>query len=181
MNNIFKLVSTIACVLVLVMSMYLVGKGVNFSKQTQKYENVTSNKNTTDNLSRKNPAPLSEKDFIVRNDSSFIELGGKYGDIKTNEKITGSSYANANRAYDVFVYENFTVMTNGNIFSISLTTPVLKTYRGVSVGDPIAKVFENYGAAANKDASYMYPYKGKVLMFSVDENNNVTQIEFSEV
>jgi len=126
--------------------------------------------------------PLSDKDFIVKNGNIVIELGSDYKDLEIDEKILSISYANERRAYDIFVFENFTISSTLKIFMITLTTPAFETFRGVRLGDSILSVFEKYGIAdSSENGLYSYYYNYKILIFYVDENNTIIGIRLEYV
>jgi hypothetical protein len=160
--------------------------GKEESEQVQKQENMVLQPNTTDSTSEKSHITLSDEDFIVNNDNTFIELGSKYKNLKTDEKIINTHYADENHVYNVFIFENFTITTEpwdeGIIDNINLRTPILKTSRGASIGDPISDVFKKYGLVDGDSSEfYMYHYNGKILKFYVDEKGKVTNIQFELV
>lgn len=51
--------------------------------------------------------PISDDDFIIKDDNNYIELRGKYEDMITNDKIIKTKLADEVHAYDVYIYENF--------------------------------------------------------------------------
>ncbi len=155
-------------------------------EQTQKHENIVIPFNTSDNTTKKFTAPLSDEDFIVKNDSTFIELGGKYTDMKTDEEIVSIHDADEKQAYKVVTFENFIIATvpvnEGAIMYINLTTSVLKTHRGISIGDTMSDVFNEYGLVDTiLPESYKYHYNGKILTFYIDEYDKVTRIQLELV
>jgi len=129
------------------------------------------------------PSSLTDEDFVVEDDNTFIELGGKYVDIKTNEKVIDSREPTANHAYGLVRYENFLITTGvDDIGSIHLTTSILKTNRGISVGDSISDVFEKYGTVEiytfSNYRSLNYNNNGKLLKFDiVDEKISLIVLE----
>lgn len=139
-------------------------------------------------------APLANEDFVIKDKYCNIELGGKYGDIKTNDKIIEIVPANENHIYDIYKFENFQILTqpggdaSGIIASIDLTTPIIQTSRGISVGDNIQEVVEKYGkpdessiADSIAPGQYVYQDDGKYITFFVDETGKIELIRFEIV
>lgn len=154
--------------------------------QTQQQENLILYQDVTDAISKKPIAPLSDEDFIIKNDDNFVELGNTFKNLKTDEKNADIQYANEKHAYDIYAFKNFTISTQpldeGIIFSIYLTTPILKTFRNISIGDTISDVFEKYGLVDEVPSGlYMYRYNDKILTFYADESGKVTGIHFQFV
>ena len=125
---------------------------------------------------------LTNKDFIIKNENTYIKLDGKYLDLKTNEKLIFSKEPDLIHAYYFYEYKNFKICSNNEIISsISLITPTLKTTRGIRVGNPISKVFLKYGKTKyhkllNKTGYYDYFYNKKILTFYVDKEKKVDLI-----
>lgn len=128
---------------------------------------------------------MSDEDFIVRHDNLFIELGVEFKNIKVDEKILDVQDVDETHSYDVFVFENFIIrveLIREKIIGIYLTSSVLKTSRGISIGDTISDVFERYGIVDKAGAEfYMYSYRDKILRFYVDENGIIRAIQFEFV
>lgn len=136
-------------------------------------------------------ATLANEDFVIKDNYNNIELGGKYGDLKTNDKIIEIVPANENHIYDIYVFENFKIISQPGgdadsiIGSIDLTTLIIQTPRGISVGDNIQDVVEKYGkpdesskADSIAPGQYVYQYDGKYITFFVDETGKVVLIRF---
>ncbi|TYQ16371.1 UNVERIFIED_CONTAM: hypothetical protein Cloal_2904 [Acetivibrio alkalicellulosi] len=155
-------------------------------------ENIDSKTENTDTINIKSNFLLDNEDFVIKYKNNHIELGGKYGDLKTNEKITKAIPANEKSVYDIYMFENFKIITqpdgkaNGYILSIDLTTPIIQTPRGIRIGDTISNVLEKYGDSDDctiTDTSkyYVYRYRGNVLTFFVNEKEEVIGIRFEIV
>jgi hypothetical protein len=131
--------------------------------------------------------PLTDEDFVIKDKDNYIELGGKYEDLKTNEKITDTYEPNENRAYYSYFCENFTITTDGNSIScIDLETNILKTSREIRVGDSITKIFKIYGKSkyykiSGENGYYDYHMVGKIITFYVDKTKKVTRIRMELV
>ncbi len=133
--------------------------------------------------------PLTSEDFVIKDKNNYVKLGGKYGDLKTNEKVTKTVSANEMNAYDIYVFENFKILVGvGTIGSIDLTTPVLQTSRGIRIGDTITEVIEKYGDADNSKivdsiapGQYVFRHNGEFATFFVDEIGKVVGIRFELV
>lgn len=159
--------------------------------QNDKVEGIDSKANINNSTNIKSVFPLTNSDFVIKDKNNFIKLGGKYGDLKTNEKITKTVPADENRIYDVYEFENFKLLTqpgggsNSIIGSIDLTTPIIKTSRGISVGDTISEVVAKYGnpddssiADSIAPGQYMYQYNSKFITFFVNKTGKVVLIRF---
>lgn len=161
--------------------------------QNGRFESIDSKANTVDGTKIKSEFPLTNEDFVIKDKNNYIELRGEYGDLNTKEKITKTVPADENHIYDVYEFENFKLITepagdSSSIIEIDLTTPVIQTSRGISVGDTISEVVEKYG---NPDDSsiddsiapgqYMYQYNSDFLTFFVDKTGIVTLIRFEIV
>ncbi|MFV0240584.1 MAG: hypothetical protein ACK5H4_11190 [Lacrimispora sphenoides] len=153
------------------------------NQQNQTTENMTLHPGTADNTDKNTPASLSDEDFIVKNENTFIELNGNYENLITNEEIVNVRYLDEKRAYDTYVYENFIVSVSptpyNTVFFINLVTSELETSRGIRVGDFISDVFEKYGLVDGN--SYMYHYDDKILTFYIDKDGKVTNIKFEMI
>lgn len=165
---------------------------VNSKIQNDKSESIDSKTKITDSTDIKSVSPLTNEDFVIKDKNYYIELGGKYGDLKTNEKITKTVPGNEMHVYDIYVFENFKIVTelggdaNSRIESIDLTTPIIQTSRGIRVGDTISEVFKKYGNAddsniTNTPGYYVYHYNSKLLTFFVDKIGKVVGIRFELV
>lgn len=139
----------------------------------------------------KSISPLTYEDFVIKDKRNYIELGGKYGDLKTNEKIVKTVPGNEKHIYDIYEFDNFKVLTqigggaSSIIWSVDLTTPIIQTSRGISVGDTVSEVIEKYGkpeSASTADSvapgQYVYRDKGEYLTFFIDKNGKVVLIRF---
>lgn len=187
----------------ILITIFILGIGVYFTVsfnrgttnpkiQNEKSETIVSKTKTTDNTNIKSNFPLSNEDFVIKDNNNYIELGGKYEDLKTNEKITENLPPNEMKSYYIYVFENFKILTDGGIVGqIDLTAPILQTSRGIRIGDTISKVFEKYGEDAhitkydedltkltNNTGFYTYTYNGKSLEFYVDKSGEITDIRF---
>ena len=174
----------VAIVAICAGSIQLFGKEKD--RQTQKPGEEVSTPGTTNGNNEDLPVPLSDEDFIISDDSTFIELGDSYKNLKTDEKITSARYYDENRVYNVFAYENFTVTTGINVQEtigyIYLVTPALKTSRGIGVGDTILDVFKKYGAVSEeRPGLYFYDYNYKFIAFYVDAKGIITAIHLELV
>ena len=128
------------------------------------------------------PALISDEDFILKNKNTFIKLGDRYENLITDEKITYTRSADEKRAYDTFGYENFTILSGIEMFSVTSETPALETHRGIRVGKSIQDVFEKYGTTDKTPPnSFWYHYNGKFLIFYVDENDKIIQIKIEHL
>ena len=153
--------------------------------QNQTEEIMTMHPDTTDNTSIDTPATLSDKDFIIKNNDTFIELNGNYENLISNEEIVQVSYLDENHVYDTYVYENFIISVSppGNvIFHINLLTSELETSRGISIGDSISDVCDKYGVPDSMASEYyLYTYEHDLLFFYIDEYGKVTKIKFEMI
>lgn len=144
--------------------------------------NIPVSPDIANNTSENIPASLTDDDFIVKNENTYINLGGKYEDFRTNEKIINSSSADENHAYDIHFYKNFSLNispANSVIWSIILLTQEYKTFREISVGDSISDVVAVYGVASENWAMcYIYRYDNKTLAFYYDEVEVISRITF---
>lgn len=126
---------------------------------------------------------LYDRDFIIKDKNNCIELGGKYKELETNEKIKEKINPDEDAPFYYYEYENFSITTDGeSIDSIELTTPILETSKGIRIGDQISKVFKKYGKVKYEKVSsttgyYMYLVKGKAITFYVD-SKIIYDIEF---
>jgi hypothetical protein len=134
-------------------------------------------------------SPLTNKDFIIIDDDTYIELGGKYNDLETRDNIINMRLANENFAYDVYVYDSFKITTKQGgqdgsiILSINLTTSRYQTSRGIRVGDNLSEAEEKYG---NPDDSgiteirghHRYYYDDRILTFYTNDNKIITVISY---
>lgn len=131
--------------------------------------------------------PLTDKDFVIKDKNNYIELGGKYDDLETNEKITSSEGPDEHNAYYFYELENFKITSDGNTIDwIDLKTPILKTSRGIKIGDSISTVFKKYGKEKYTEISkttgyYMYHYHGKLITFYVNKSRKVNGIQIELV
>ena len=136
-------------------------------------------------------SPLSSEDFIINDTSNYIELGSKYVDLITNEKVIKTVPANEKHIYDIYEFENFKIIIqpdggDGNtIISIDLITSFIQTSRGISVGDKISEVVEKYGIPYDSSEAdliapgqYNYQFNGKFITFFVNEYGEVVLIRF---
>lgn len=160
---------------------------INRNIQNDKSESIDFKTNSTDNKNIKSVLPLTNEDFVIKDKNNYIELGGKFKYLKTNEKITKTRTTNENFAYDIYVFENLKIMIGvDTIGSIDLTTPILQTSRGIRIGDSISKVFEKYGNTNDYDTTnipicYSYFYNSNSISFFVDKNDKVMIIIFEGV
>lgn len=185
----------------MLITILLLGIGVYFTVsfnnpkvQNDKSEIIDSKIKINDSTNIKSVSPLTNEDFVIKDKNNYIELGGKYGDLKTNEKISETVPANEKHIYDIYVFGNFKIVTeagggaNSRIESIDLTTPIIQTSRGIRVGDTISDVVEKYGNADDSiiadsiaPGQYLYSYNGNTLTFFVDKMGNVVGIRFESV
>lgn len=166
-------------------------RGTNPKIQNDKSESIDSKTKITGNTNIKSVSPLTNEDFIIKDKNNYIELGGKYGDLKTNEKITETIPCNEKHLYYIYVFENFKIRTGacgGYIGSIDLETPIIQTSRGIIIGDTISEVIKKYGKADDSNIAdsiapgqYVYRYNGNFLTFFVDKIGNVIGIRFESV
>ena len=171
--------------LILLLLIALVAGGNGFANLELRRGKPIAEKN--ENL----PASLSDEDFVVKSDNTFIELCGDYNDFRTDEKFINVSYANERRAYDTFLYENFTLSNGATIFMFALITPAFETSRNIRVGDTISSVLKKYGQPNEIKESYMigdniaineyYQYADNkhAIMFYIDKNEVITEIRFA--
>ncbi len=155
-----------------------------------KIESIDSNPKITENINKESVfVPLTSEDFIIKDENNYIELGGKNGNIKTNEKITEFFPANEHHIYQTYVFENFRITTtpegetDSTIFCINLDTPVLCTSKGIKIGDDESEVLEKYGSVKHHDISdetrlYRYYFEDKILTIFVDQKGEVTGIRY---
>ncbi|WP_432663368.1 hypothetical protein R9X47_22655 [Wukongibacter baidiensis] len=188
--------------MIIVISIILIGVGtyyiaaLNNDIITTKTQNDNDDKqpktNITGNINTELILQLTDEDFVIENNNNFIELGGKYKSLKTNDNITNKRLANESFSYNVYVFENFKLMTNqsgqGNsiIMSINLTSSELQTSRGIKVGDEISLVLKKYGNADEHNVteireSYTYYYNESLLTFYTDNNGKVSFIRFESI
>ena len=157
----------------------------NEISQNTTAENTISSPDTTHSSEINIPPALSDEDFIVKIENTYIVLGIKFDILLTNEKILNTRYADERHAYNTYSYENFIITTspiNDTILSITLVTPEFSTYRGIHLGTSAIDILEKYDLAdTDSSGHYSYLNNGKVLTFYVDENGNVTKIELSMV
>lgn len=162
---------------------------VNPKIQNDKSVSIDSEAKITDSINIKSVLPLTNEDFVIKDKNNYIELGGKYGDLKTNEKITKTIPANEKFVYDIYVFENFKIITESGgkanciIESIDLTTPTIQTSRGIRIGDNISEVIEKYGNADHSNITdtpgyYVHRYNSNLLTFFVDKIGKVIGIRF---
>lgn len=162
--------------------------------QNYKYEIIDYQVNINGGSNIKSIFSLTNEDFVIEDKNNYIELGRIYGDLKTNEKITKTVPADENSIYDVYEFENFTILTQPGggsssiIGSINILTPIIQTSRGISVGDTISEVIEKYGnpdvssiADSISPGQYMYQYNGGCMTYFVDKNEKVVLIRFEIV
>lgn len=162
--------------------------------QNDKLESIDSKANTDDGTKIESVFPLTNEDFVIKDKNNYIELGGNYEDLKTDEKIIKTFLADENNIYDVYEFENFKLLTQPGgssssiIGSIDLTTSAIQTSRGISVGDTISEVVEKYGnpddssiADSIAPGQYMYQYNSEFLTFFVDKTGIVVLIRFEIV
>lgn len=167
---------------------------VNPKAQNDSFKSTDSKARINDSSNIKSVSPLTNEDFVIKDTNNYVELGGKYGDLKTNEKIIKTVPANEQHIYDIYEFDNFKILTqpgggaSSTIGSIDLTTPVIQTSRGITVGDNISEVVEKYGNpddASKADSiapgQYVYRYNGEVMTFFVDKNDKVVLIRFEIV
>lgn len=189
----------------ILITIVLIGVGVylilSFNKgtadpevQNDKLESTDSKAKINDSSNIKSVNPLTNEDFVIKNNNTYIELGGKYGDLKTNEKIINTVPANEKHIYDIYEFDNFKILTQPGdgatsiIASIDLTTPTIQTSRGISVGDTTSEVIEKYGNTDDDSTTdsiapdqYVYRYNGQYLTFFIDKNGKVVLVRFELV
>lgn len=159
-----------------------------------KLESTDTKAKISDSLNIESVSPLNNEDFIIKDKNNYIELGGKYGDLKTNEKVIKTVPANENHIYDIYEYDNFKILTQPGgdtssiIGRIDLTTSIIQTSRGISIGNTISDVVEKYGNSDNSGAAdsiapgqFNYQYDGKFITFFVDKTGKVVLIRFEIV
>ena len=120
---------------------------------------------------------LTDEDFIIKYDNTFIEIKGTYEDMITNEDITYFREMSEKRAYEITEFENFRIEHGLVIGEITLLTPKLATARDIRVGDNIEKALQAY--ELNKyldDRYYTCSHNYKYLEFYIDENQIITKI-----
>lgn len=167
---------------------------VNPNGTYNKLVNADSKANNNDGSNVKSDLSLTNEDFIIKDNNNYIELEGRFENLVTNDKNIEIIPAHENHIYETYVYDNFKILIqpggdNSNIIlSIDLTTPVLKTSRGISVGATLSKVVEEYGYPdnySNTDSitsdQYYYQYDGKVITFFIDEEDKVVLIRYEIV
>gem|GEM_PF-2490916 len=184
----------------ILITVFLLGIGVYFTVsfnrgvinpkiQNYKSESMDSRTKITDNTNIKSIYPLTNEDFVIRDKNNDIELRGKYGNLKTNEKITKTIPANEKVAYNIYIFENFNITTDGcSIDSIDITTPIIQTSRGIIIGDTLSDIIEKYGKADEANIAdsvapghYAYHHNGNLLTFFVDKIGKVIGIRFESV
>ena len=154
----------------------------------------TDDKNISvkENLKSNSILPLTNRDFVIKDDDNYIELDGKFEELKTDKKLTETITPNENHAYYVYVYEDFKILSGGEIIaSIDLTTPTFQTSRGVKLGDEISEVIEKYGKLYMEKAEYdedneipgYYEYAydskntiSKYITFFFDKSNEIVGV-----
>ena len=156
------------------------------NEQNQIIKNVTLYPDNTDDTSKNIPAPLSDEDFVIKNDDTFIELNGIYENLITCDDIVNVSYLDEKRVYDTYIYNNFTVSVSpapyNTIFFINLVTSELETSRRVKVGDTMSDVIQKYGLTDEISLDFLaYHYKSKILTFFFNQNGNITNIGFEMI
>ncbi|MDP4183122.1 MAG: hypothetical protein Q8942_18790 [Bacillota bacterium] len=167
---------------------------INNTIQNSKIKSNDSKTKIADITKIKAVSPITNEDFVIKDKNNDIELGGKYGDLKTNEKITKTVPDNEIHAYFIYIFENFKILTqpcgdtSSIIGSITLTTPIIQTSRGIRIGDTKTEVAKKYGnpddtstADSITPGQYVYRYNGKFLTFIVDKIGKVVGIRFESV
>ena len=175
-------------IFLIILSIILTGC-IDFSKsrdeESQAKEDMGIYTNIAENASINAPDTLSDKDFQIKGQGTFIELESTYENMAINEKIVNVEYLDEMYVYDTYFYENCILSispVNGTIFCIDLVTSEFKTARGVSVGDHISTVFEEYGPVdENPSQCYVYYYNYKMLTFYVDQNGRVMGIKLEMI
>lgn len=190
-----SIISILITILLIGVGVYFISSinkvSVNSKEQNDKSENTDPKARINDNLNAKAVSPLTHEDFVIKDTNNYIELGGQYNDLKTNEKIIKNVPANEKYIYDIYEFDNFKILTqpgedaNSIIASIDLTSPIIHTLRGIGVGDTISEVIEKYGkqdSTINVDSvapgQNVYIYNGEQLTFFVDKNEKVVLIRF---
>lgn len=135
--------------------------------------------------------PLSNEDFVIKDEKNHIELMEKYENIVTDDKIIEFIHANEIYAYDFCEYENFNVRVGLEIIScIELNTPILQTSRGIRVGDSIlelVKYGDSYSDKYDYDdkldtlGCYIYTYGYKFIKFFFNKSGDIVRISIEIV
>lgn len=158
---------------------------VNPKAQNDSLESTDTNTKIDEDSNTRLVSPLTNDDFVIKDTNRYFELGEKYEELKTNDKILKTIPANENNIYDIYEYENFKLLTqpDGNsssIIGIDLTTPTIQTSRGISVSNTVAEVVEKYGDPDDsiKQSQYIYQFNSKFITFFIDETGIVVLIRF---
>lgn len=130
---------------------------------------------------------LSEEDFMLENGDFSFCLGMEYEDFALFDIDELEPYRD--KTYYFIVHEDYKIkiaMGDNSIFFLDLITSKYETTRGISVGDSLSDILENYGYdysqsdAFDKEV-YSYYYEGKILTFVVDENQTIISITFDSL
>lgn len=162
------------------------------SKQTLSTKNREQKVEDTNSGSKKieneNKTILTDEDFIIRSDDTFIQLGEPFDEIKIGKKVLSHEPCNEDQVYDTYFYDDFVLLVSfepkkgDTIWSIRLLTSEFETSRGVKIGDSISKVFEKYGVIDSDDSDfYYYSQDGRGLTFDVDENEKIIGIKIEKL
>lgn len=188
---------TLLTIFLISISVYFI-VGLNRGTSRPKVKNdkytCTDPKTNIEDKDSESVVSLTNDDFVIKDKNNNIELGGIYRDLQTNEKITKTVTANENCIYDVYEYENFKIFTQPDessssiIWSIDITTSVIKTSRSISVGDNISEVVKKYGdpddsdmADSNETGQYIYQYNSEIITFFVDKTGEIVLIRYEIV
>jgi hypothetical protein len=188
------LVISLVIIIVIGFSGYFIlsHRDITKNMMTQIY-NTQTNISDKENTKSNSVLPLTNSDYVIMDDKNYIELNGKYEEIKTDNKITETITPNENHAYYAYVYEDFKILSGGDIIAaIDLTTSVFQTSRGVKLGDEISEVVEKYGKSYMDKAEYDEEYEipgyyeyyyydskntiSKYITFFFDKNNKIIGI-----
>ncbi len=185
-------------ILIIGVGVYLIfssNKGTASPKlENDKLESIDAKTKIIDSSNIKSVSSITNKDFVIKDKNNYIELSGKYRDLKTDEKIIKTVPANEKHIYDIYEFDNFKILiqpgrdANSRIGSIDLTTPVIQTSRGIIVGDTISQVVEKYGKADDHKIidqtlpeEYVYRCNSEFMTFFVDKTGKVVLIRLELV
>lgn len=192
MKNTLFLISILIIIVLIGTGLYFAVSyysGTNSPKdQNDKFESMDSKGKINDNTNTKSIPPLTNEDFVIKNKYNYIELGGEYEDLKTNEKVIMTVPANETHSYHIKEYDSFKIIIGSIIGTIDLKTNTIQTSRDISVGHTISEVIKKYGTPdiintsdSNLPGQYVFRHEGKVMTFFIDKKEKVVLIRFELV